>query len=94
MFKRRVYASLREQIPSLEGDATDERIGVLEEQFRFRGDPGSPRDCWADVAIWGASYRAFEGGAENSLLDPDVPWSKLSVGVQAGHFGACPGATR
>ena len=85
---------LHRQILSSEGDATDEGIVVLEEQFRFRGDPSSPRDGWADVTIWGPGYRAFEGSAKNSLLDPDVPWSKFSVGVQAGHLGACPGATR
>ena len=86
------FMPLRVQLPSSEGDATDEGVVVLEEQFRFRGDPGSPGDCWADVTIWGASYRAFEGSAENSFLDPNVSGREFAVGVEAGHLGAGPGA--
>jgi len=69
-----------------------EGIGVLEEEAGLCGNPSASGNDGVDVSVGGAGNFSFEAGAENSLLDPDLSWNEFSVGVEACHFCAGPGA--
>jgi len=46
------------------------------------------------MPVRGAGDFPFEGGAENSLLYPDFPWSEFAVSVEACHFCTRASAAR
>src|SRR5258705_894695 len=70
-----------------------ERIGFLQDQFRFGRDERAASDRGDDLSIRDRQ-RSFKHAANDALLPPDLARLELSVGIQASKLRARPGAAR